>query len=156
MEYKDPQFFYNNELEQSADKIVTYQKKNYYDGQWNDRYEALTIPLVGWVQGPDWDEIAKVNALTYDMIFTQPVIEEFKDIKVPTMLILGTRDRTGPGRNWKKQGVTRELGRYDQLGNEVKQRNSDIQVIEMEGLGHLPHIEDFTAFKEVFNSALTK
>ena len=156
VEYKDTEFFYENELKQTPDNIIAYQKKNYYDGQWNEKFAALAEPLIGWVQGPDWDKIAKVNALTYDMIFTQPVIEEFKDIKVPTTLILGTRDRTGPGRNWKKQDVTRELGRYDQLGNEVKQRNPDIEIIEMEGLGHLPQIEDFTAFKEIFNSALIK
>ena len=156
VEYKDVAFFYANELEQTPEKIVEYQKKNYYDGAWNDRYAALTTPLVGWVQGGDWRDVAKVNALTYDMIFTQPVVEEFKDFKVPAVLIIGTRDRTGPGRNWKKPGVERELGRYDQLGAEVHERNPDIEIMELDGLGHLPHIEDFERFKEAFDTALNK
>ena len=59
--------------------------------------------------------------VTYDMIFTQPVVEEFKDLKVRAALILGTRDRTGPGRNWMKTGVTYELGRYDQLGKRIQE-----------------------------------
>ena len=54
------------------------------------------------------------------MIFTGSVIEEFKKFKVPVSLILGTRDRTGPGRNWKKTGVNYDLGRYDLLGKRVK------------------------------------
>ena len=33
--YKDVDFFYQNELKQQPEKIVTYQKKNYYDGAWN-------------------------------------------------------------------------------------------------------------------------
>ncbi|GAA4437726.1 alpha/beta hydrolase [Bremerella cremea] len=154
VQYKDVDFFYQNELKQSPEKIVAYQKKNYYDGQWNDDYEALTEPLVGWVQGPDWNDIAYVNALTYDMIFTQSVIEEFKDFQVPVTLIIGTRDRTGPGRNWMREGVEHELGRYDLLGAQVKARNPDIEVIELSGLGHLPQIESFDLFREAFEMGL--
>ena len=80
------------------------------------------------------------------MIFTGSVIEEFKKFKVPVSLILGTRDRTGPGRNWKKTGVNYDLGRYNLLGNRVKKMNSNINLIELEGLGHLPQIEDFESF----------
>lgn len=152
--YKDVDFFYQNELQQAPEKIVAYQKKNYYDGAWNDDYAALTEPLVGWVQGPDWKDLAYVNALTYDVIFTQPVIEEFKDFQVPVTLILGTRDRTGPGRNWKRDGVDYELGRYDLLGSQVKARNPDIEVIELPGLGHLPHIENFELFQQAFEVGL--
>jgi pimeloyl-ACP methyl ester carboxylesterase len=96
-----------------------------------------------------------VSALTYDMIFTQPVVEEFAYLKVPTTLILGTRDRTGPGRNWKKPGVDYTLGRYDQLGEKIRQRNPNISLYKLEGLGHLPQIEDFERFKKVFDRALT-
>ncbi|ENO13195.2 alpha/beta hydrolase [Marinobacter nanhaiticus D15-8W] len=154
VQYKDVGFFYQNELKQSADKIKAYQRKNYYAGDWNEDYAALTEPLVGWVQGPDWNDLAYVSALTYDMIFTQPVVEEYDDFNVPAALILGTRDRTGPGRNWKKEGVEYELGRYDQLGRAIRARNEDIQLYELEDLGHLPHIEAFDRFKTVFAKAL--
>ncbi len=120
VEYRDVAFFYANELKKTPGKIKDYQRKNYYDGAWNERYDALTIPLAGQVNGPDWKNSAFVNALTYDMIFTQPVVEEFKDLKVPTVLILGTRDRTGPGRNWMKKGMNYELGRYDTLGQRIQ------------------------------------
>ncbi len=152
--YKDVGFFLQSELKKTAADIRTYQQKNYYDGQWNDRYEALTAPLVGWVNGPDWREMAYVNALTYDMVFTQPVVEEFAHLRVPAALILGTRDRTGPGRHWMKAGVDHELGRYDQLGRRVQARNSAIELFELEGLGHLPQIEDFARFQTVFLKAL--
>ncbi|QDU55945.1 alpha/beta fold hydrolase [Aeoliella mucimassa] len=154
VQYKDVQFFFENELGSTPEKIVEYQKKNYYDGAWNGRYAALTLPLVGWVQGDDWNKLAYVSALTYDMIFTQPVVEEFKDFQVPTTLIIGTRDRTGPGRNWMKPGVEFELGRYDLIGERIQQRNPNIKVVELDGLGHLPHIEDFTRFKMAFTGAL--
>ncbi|HCD34693.1 MAG: alpha/beta hydrolase [Phycisphaerae bacterium] len=154
VEYKDVDFFYKNELKQQPQKIVNYQKKNYYDGAWNDQYAALTIPLIGWVNGPDWSTLAMVSARTYDMIFTGPVIEEFDDFKMPATLIIGTRDRTGPGRNWKKTGVNYELGRYDLLGAQVKKRNPNMNVIELDGLGHLPHIEHFERFQKALKQTL--
>ena len=88
------------------------------------------------------------------MIFTGPVIEEFKNFKVPVSLIIGTRDRTGPGRNWKKAGVNYVLGRYDLLGTKVKKLNNNIKVIELTGLGHLPQIEDFDIFYLELNKVL--
>ncbi|WP_439133804.1 alpha/beta fold hydrolase [Pseudomaricurvus sp.] len=154
VDYQDVGFFLKNELKKTAEGIVAYQRKNYYDGQWNERYAELAQPLIGWLQGSDWSQLAEVSALTYDMIFTQPVVEEFKDLSVPATLILGTRDRTGPGRQWKKAGVDYELGRYDRLGEQIRQRNPAIELYPLDGLGHLPQIEDFDRFKSVFEPAL--
>ena len=155
VEYKDIDFFYQSELKKTPEKIIAYQRKNYYDGAWNSSYEALTLPLSGWTQGPDRKLIAYVNALTYDMIFNQPVIEELKYLTVPTAVILGTRDRTGPGRNWKKAGTDYQLGRFDQLGQQLKHRNSDLNIVDLEGLGHLPQIENFSRFKDSLLSTLS-
>lgn len=151
VEYKDIDFFYKTELASTPEKIRAYQQKNYYDGKWNERYEALTLPLAGCSVGPDRETLAYVGALTYDMIFTQPVVEEFKELQVPTVLIIGTRDRTGPGKNWMKEGVSYELGHYEVLGKKVQKQNNLIQLYELEGLGHLPQIEDFNRFKTVFD-----
>ncbi|MDD5717291.1 MAG: alpha/beta hydrolase [Sulfuricurvum sp.] len=156
VEYKDVDFFYGMELAMTPEKIRAYQQKNYYDGKWNERYEALTLPLAGWSVGPDKERIAYVNALTYDMIFNQPVVEELKNLNVPAALILGTRDRTGPGRNWMKAGTVYELGRYDKLGKSILQLNGKIKLYELEGLGHLPQIEDFDRFKTVFERAVAE
>jgi len=152
--YKDTDFFYKFELGKTAEKIKNYQQKNYYDGKWNAQYAALTHYMIGQIQGPDKKQIAWVNALTYDMIFTQPVITEFKDLAVPVKLIIGTRDRTGPGRNWKRPGVTSELGRYDQLGKSAAALIPDATLYELKDLGHMPQIEDFDRFKAVLDSAL--
>lgn len=73
---------------------------------------------------------------------------------MPVKLIIGTRDRTGPGRNWKKQGVDYELGRYDKLGKAAAAIIPNAELFELTGLGHLPHIEDFDRFKAVFLEAL--
>lgn len=99
--------------------------------------------------------MAWVNAKTYDMIFTQPVITEFDQLSMPVSLIIGTRDRTGPGRNWKKANVDHELGRYDKLGKSAANMIPKSQLIELDDIGHLPHIEDFERFKGALDKALS-
>ncbi len=154
VQYKDTDFFYDLELGKTPEKIIAYQKQNYYDGKWNQDYEQLTHFLSGQIQGPDHELMAWVNAKTYDMIFTQPVITEFDQFKMPVALILGTRDRTGPGRNWKKPGVEYQLGRYDELGKTAANLIPTAHLIELKDIGHLPHIENFELFKKAMNKAL--
>ena len=154
VEYKDTDFFYKNELNKTAQGVKNYQRKFYYDGEWNEHYAALTDFMIGQINGPDKDLVAWVNAKTYDMIFTQPVVTEFAQLTMPVSLILGTRDRTGPGRNWQKQGSHYELGRYDKLGKTVLSIIPNGELYEMKGVGHLPHIEDFDGFSKVLSQAL--
>lgn len=151
---KDPLFFYETELRKTPEQIREYQKANYYDGQWNDHYEALIKPLIGWINGPDKKRIAWNNALTYSPIFAEDITSRFPKLRVPTRLIIGTRDRTGPGRNWKKPGVTHKLGQYPELAKAAEEAIPDAKLYPLEGLGHLPHIEDFEKFKPAFLDAI--
>jgi pimeloyl-ACP methyl ester carboxylesterase len=154
VEYKPIDFFYAAQLKQTAEDIKAYQQKNYYDGQWDDAYDELIKFQIGWIQGPDWSRVAWNNALTYDIIFTQPVCNEWDQLQVPTRLIIGTRDRTGPGRGWKKEGVTYLLGQYQELGKRTAAAIPNAELYELEGLGHLPQIEAFDRFAVEFEKAL--
>jgi pimeloyl-ACP methyl ester carboxylesterase len=154
VEYKDTDFFYQNELKKTSQSVKNYQQTFYYDGQWNEQYAALTDFMIGQINGPDKADVAWVNAKTYDMIFTQPVVTEFAHLSMPVSLIIGTRDRTGPGRNWKKAGTHYELGRYDKLGKKMLSIIPNGRLYEMNGLGHLPHVEDFEGFSQVLTQVL--
>jgi pimeloyl-ACP methyl ester carboxylesterase len=154
VEYKTIDFFYEIQLKQTVAAVKAYQQKNYYDGKWDPSYDALLEIQVGWINGPDWPRVAWNNALTYDMIFTQPVCNEWRRLTVPTRLIIGTRDRTGPGRGWKKDGVTYLLGQYQELGKRTAAAIPNALLYELDGLGHMPQIEDFERFQAEFKKAL--
>ena len=154
VEFKDVDFFYRNELDKTLEKARAYQQKNYYDGKWSEKYETLLVPLKGQLAGDDWDIVAWNNALTYGPIFSENIVEKFPDLTSPTYLIIGTRDTTGPGRGWKKEGVTRTLGDYKSLGKNAQSLIKGSQLFELEGLGHMPHYEDYAAFQTVFHKAL--
>lgn len=154
VEYKEPGFFYKKELNKTIEGIRNYQKKNYYDGKWDEEYEKLLIPHKGWLNGPDWKKVAWNNALTYGPIFTEDITPKFEKITQDTYFIIGTRDTTGPGRGWKKAGVDYKLGQYQKLGKAAASKVKNATLLELPGLGHMPQFEDYERFSRVFLSVV--
>lgn len=154
--FKDVNFFYNNELNKTLDAAISYQKKNYYDGQWSAKYEQLLTPLKGQLAGDDWPVVAWNNALTYGPIFSENIVDRLSQINSETFLIIGTRDKTGPGRGWLKPGVSRKLGDYKSLGKNAQKLIKGSILFELDGLGHMPQFENYSLFIQAFNQTLDK
>ena len=144
--YKSVEWWYENELKKSYEGIKKYQLMNYYDNNWKPEYDQWVNLLAGWTLNSDYKRIAWNAALTYDMIFTQPVIYEFKNIEVPTLLIIGIRDRTALGKPLVSEEVREKMGLYAELGKKTLKEIPNSQLIEIENVGHLPHIEKFESF----------
>jgi pimeloyl-ACP methyl ester carboxylesterase len=154
VEFKDVNFFYKRELAKTLDKARNYQKKNYYDGKWSSEYEKLLIPLKGMLAGEDWKIVAWNNALTYGPIFSENIVDRFSQVTSETFLIIGTRDKTGPGRGWLKEGVTIKLGEYKKLGINANNLIKGSKLIELDGLGHMPQYENYNLFINSFYKAI--
>jgi len=144
--YKPVEWWYKNELKKDYESIKKYQLESYYDNKWKPEYNEWVNLLAGWTLNSDYKTIAWNAALTYDMIFTQPVVYEFKNITSPTLLIIGTRDRTALGKSLVSEEVRKTMGLYDQLGKSTKEKIPNAQLVEIENVGHLPHIEKFNSF----------
>ncbi len=80
------------------------------------------------------------------MIFTQPVVYEFPNISMPTLLIIGTRDRTALGKPLVSDEVRKTMGLYNELGRLTHETIPNSQLVQLEDVGHLPHIEVFDKF----------
>lgn len=144
--YQSIDHWYNNELKQDYESIKTYQQQNYYAGEWNEDYAKWAKLLAGWTLNENYPLIAWNAALTYDMVFTQPVLYEFPELEVPTLLIIGTRDRTALGKNLVPKDIKATMGRYEELGKITRDRIPNAKLVELEDTGHLPHIEAFEKF----------
>ena len=105
----------------------------------------MEVPA-GWTLSKDYPKIAWNSALTYDMIFTQPVCYEFENIQTPTLLIIGQEDRTAIGKNLVPEEVKKTLGNYPALGKLTQQKIRGSKLIELNGVGHIPHVEAFEKF----------
>jgi len=137
---------YQKELKQTAASIKKYQLTSYYDNKWKPEYDQWLNLTAGWTLSKDFPLIAWNNALTTDMIITQPVVYELPNIKVPTLLIIGQRDRTALGKDLVSPEVKETMGYYPELGKQTKAKIPDSELVEIEGIGHLPHIESFDQF----------
>ena len=146
--YKPVDWWYANELKSNYESIKNYQMANYYDNKWKPKYEELANLLAGWTLNVDYPRIAWNAALTYDMIFTQPVVYEFEQIEVPTLLIVGQRDRTALGKQLVSDEVRETMGNYPELGKQTHQKIAGSKLVELDNVGHLPHIEAFDRFIE--------
>lgn len=144
--YKPVDWWYESELKQNYEGIKKYQMTNYYDGKWNTDYQKWAELGAGWTTAPDYNKVAWNSALLYDMIFTQPVLYEFKNIKSPTLLIIGTRDKTALGKPLVSAEVQKTMGNYAELGKRTQKAIPNSKLVEIPNTGHLPHIESFDSF----------
>lgn len=144
--YEDVDHWYQQELSKTAEKIRAYQLKFYYDNQWQAAYDPWVEQLASFGESADYPRMAWNQALTYDMVFTQPVVYEFPQITAPTLLIIGQRDRTALNKG-KAPAATRDsLGDYPKLGRAAAKAIPGVELIELDDVGHLPHIETFDRF----------
>jgi pimeloyl-ACP methyl ester carboxylesterase len=145
---------YKSELTSTPEKAQAYQQENYYGGTWRPEYDKWVVVPRGWMEGPDYPLIAWNSALTSDMIFTQPVVYEFKNLKQPTVLVIGQKDRTAIGKAWAPEEIKEKMGDYPKLGRQVAKMIPHSKLIEIKNVGHLPFIEDFDGFWKVFEPQL--
>lgn len=137
---------FQKELDVDFNSVKQYQLANYYDGKWRPEYDEWVYLLTGWVTDKNYELVAWNNALTADMIFTQPIYYELQHIKAPTLLIIGTRDRTAIGKQNVPEEIRATMGLYQHLGKATQEKISGSQLIALEDVGHLPHIESFDRF----------
>jgi pimeloyl-ACP methyl ester carboxylesterase len=146
--YKSVDELYQSELNATPSSIRDYEKENYFAGNWKPEYESLIEFLAGWTRHRDYARVAWNSALTTDMVFTQPVLYEFPLIKVPTLLIIGQRDRTAVGKAWAPEQAKRTLGDYPALGRKAARAIPGARLVELKDVGHLPQVEAFDAYRK--------
>ena len=96
--------------------------------------------------------VAWNSALLYDMIYTQPVVYEFNELKMPVLLMIGTKDNTAIGKDLVPPEIRKTLGNYAVLGKETAKRIPHATLVEFNDMGHAPQMQD----PERFHEALLK
>jgi pimeloyl-ACP methyl ester carboxylesterase len=147
-------------VEQMYEGVLNLQKESIraqheaYYVEWKPEYEEYIQVHYRWTLSGDYPRFAKVSALTSQMIYEQPVIHEFPDIEVPTLLIIGQEDRTAPGRNRAEPDVAEQMGYYPDLGRRADRMIPNSTLVELHNVGHTPHFEAFDDFIEALTEFL--
>lgn len=139
---------YQAELGKTAEGIRAYQESTYYVNTWEPEYDRWVEMLAGMYAGEDKELVAWNQALTSDMVFTQPVIHEFDQLQMPTLLLIGEKDNTAIGKAQAPENIQATLGRYDVLGEQAAEAIPQATLVEFPDLGHSPQIQEPKRFHE--------
>jgi pimeloyl-ACP methyl ester carboxylesterase len=142
--YRTTEELTNNEITATYQSYKKYQQ-SYYP-VWKQEYEQYVEAQAAVLSDPAFSLIAKVNALTYQMIYEQPVCYEWDRINAPTLLIIGQEDRTVVGKDKLTEQQKKQYGQYPALGKKTKESIRNATLAELPGIGHIPHIEDNAIF----------
>lgn len=143
------------EQKTSPASIKAYQQRFYYNGGWKPEYDRWVDMLAGMYAGPGGRIVAWNQAQTSEMVFTQPVVQDFGRIAVPTVLLIGGKDRTAPGANRAPKAVAERLGNYPELGRRAARAIPGAELVEFPELGHSPQVEAPERFHKALLEALS-
>lgn len=130
---------YQQELRTTAESVRRYYQSSYFP-EWKQDYEYLVSIGAGVTNSSEFPRYAKVAALTYQMIYEQPVVYEFSELDVPVVLMIGTKDKTVVGRDKLAPELRSSYGNYEKLGKQTANKIKRCRLIEFNA-GHIPHIE---------------
>jgi pimeloyl-ACP methyl ester carboxylesterase len=149
--YISPSQQYEAELSQTYEKMRDYQK-TYYPAAWKPEYEAYVQDQASVLGTGEYPRDAWSAALTYEMIYEQPVVYELEEISRPTLLIIGQDDRTVVGKDRLPPSLQSVAGQYPQLGRTAHATIKGSTLVEVPDCGHIPHIQKPEQFR---NAVLT-
>ena len=146
---------YKNELNATEQGVRAYNKSYYVN--WKPEYDAFfaTVALRMRLSG-EYPRQALSAALTYQMIYEQPVCHEFADLRVKTMLVIGQSDRTVVGKARVPKELLPKAGQYPELGRKTARLIPGARLVEVPNVGHIPHFEAKDKFNQELLSFLTQ
>jgi len=143
--YTNTEKQYQTELKASPESVRKYYQSSYFTS-WKPAYDELVRIAGGISYSKEFPRFAKVAAMTYTMIIEQPVVHEFKNLKVPTVLFIGREDKTIVGKASLSPEQQAQHGQYKLLGKQTADKIPGAKLIEFEHCGHIPHLEVPEAF----------
>jgi pimeloyl-ACP methyl ester carboxylesterase len=130
---------YRGELNATEESIRAYHR-NYYTA-WKPEYDEYVMIAARWRLSGEYPRLAMSSALTYQMIYEQPVCHEFANIRAKTLLVIGQADRTVVGKARVNKELLPQVGQYPLLGRKTAGLIPGAMLVEVPNVGHIPHLE---------------
>jgi len=102
-------------------------------------------PFVEWrmrvALSSEYERFCKAAALTYQMIYREPVRDEYKDIKAKTLMIVGSADESAPLKAYAPPEMAAKLPSIPQAAPEAVKDIPGACLVVVDKAGHVPHLE---------------
>jgi pimeloyl-ACP methyl ester carboxylesterase len=89
----------------------------------------------------EWPRWVRSFVSSYYAIWSQPVVHELPLVDKSVLFMVGTRDRTAPGRAFAKPEDRDRMGQVAERARDLAPRMRNARVETFEDVGHLLHLE---------------
>jgi pimeloyl-ACP methyl ester carboxylesterase len=137
---------YQHELHWTDPGTIRGYVKSYFVNADPAVYEPLADVLVRVTLSPDYPRWARAAALTFQMIYQQPVRYEYHQIAPPTLLIVGAEDHVVPLGQYATPAEAARLGDFTALSAAAADDIPRATRVVIPGSGHIPHLEQPSQF----------
>ncbi len=137
--YAATEELYRGQLATTEESIRKYQKTYYVT--WRPEYDEYVQVLFRQTLSAEYPRAAWVSAATEQMFYQQPVVHEFPLVQTPVLLVIGQEDRTVVGRARVAPEALPRYGQYPELGKRAAKAFPHATLVEIPGVGHIPHFE---------------
>jgi len=104
----------------------------------------------------EWPRWVRSFVASYYAMWGQPVVHDLPLVNKPVLFMVGTRDRTAPGRAYAKPEDRDRLGQMAERAKELAPRMRDARVEMFENVGHLLHLEATQRFHAALHRFLAE
>ncbi len=112
---------------------------------------AAMEPFVEWrmrvAQSGEYERFCRASALTYQMIYREPQRDQYQDIRAPTLLIVGERDKSAPLRHYASPEMAAKMPSIPEAAPGAVRDLRNGSLVTVPNVGHVPHLEAPEAFR---------
>jgi pimeloyl-ACP methyl ester carboxylesterase len=132
---------YEHEVNWTDPEVIRGYVEGYFVHPDPQVWEPLADVLVRVTRSPDYPQWARAAALTFQMIYQQPVRYEYDQIAPPTLLIVGAEDHVVPLGQYADPAQAARLGDFVELSAAAARDIPDAKRVVIPDCGHIPHLE---------------
>jgi pimeloyl-ACP methyl ester carboxylesterase len=111
-------------------------------------------PFVEWrmriAHSGEFERFARATALTYQMIYREPVRDLYRTLPMPVLLFAGEKDRSFPLIQYAPAEKRASLPTIADAAKSAATELQHGQLVIVPGVGHVPHLEAPDVFREAF------
>jgi pimeloyl-ACP methyl ester carboxylesterase len=119
---------------------------------------AAMEPFVEWrmrvALSSEYERFCKASALTYQMIYREPVRDEYRDIRAKTLMFAGTADESAPLKAYASPDVAAKIPSIPQAAPAAVKDIPEGRLVSVPNVGHVPHLEAPDLFRTTVLSFL--
>ena len=116
-------------------------------------------PFVEWrirvANSGEYDRFCKASALTYQMIYREPVRDQYQDITAPTLMIVGTKDVSAPLKHYASPDMAAKMPSIPDAAPAAVADLRKGSLVLVPDVGHVPHLEAPDKFRQAVIGFLT-